>query len=80
MINRDEWLAAVRAVEPVCDPAAITRGELADMLGLSRTATKERINRMIKDGSARQVMKRVLDSQGRPQTVAAYLLVKRKAK
>jgi hypothetical protein len=43
-INRDEWLAAVRAVEPANDPDALTVLELCAILGTKRSATKERLS------------------------------------
>jgi predicted ArsR family transcriptional regulator len=79
-INRDEWLAAVRAVEPANDPDALTVQELCAILGTKRSATKERVAKLVADGKAVRTSKRVQDVAGRPQVVVAYRLVMRKGK
>ncbi len=76
MISRDDWLNALHALEPACEPDALTRRELANLFGLKPSATKERIRKMVENGAARLTRKRVADTSGRPQVVPAYALVK----
>lgn len=76
-VTREAWLAAVGEVAPVpeCHDEALTVTELAELLGLRRSAMKERMPALIKAGKARRVSKRVYDVMGRPQVVPAYLLI-----
>lgn len=75
-INRDEWLAAVRELEPVNDQDALTITELAALLGTKVTATRERMSKMLAEGKATRTTKLVSDNYGRSQSVPAYRLVK----
>jgi predicted transcriptional regulator len=75
-INRDEWLAAVAEVEGVSDPDAITRDELGVLLGLSKSATKERIVKLLADGLVQRSRKRVTNNAGHLQWIPAYRLMK----
>lgn len=77
-ITRDEWLAAVREVEPVNDPSAMTLRELSAVFGTKSTATKARIDKLIAEGKAVVTSKRILDNVARVQHVPAYRLVKAK--
>lgn len=74
-INREGWLAAVALVQPVDDPDAFTAAELCDMFGCKQTATKDRIKKLLAAGLATLTQKRIRDSAGRSQTIAAYRLV-----
>lgn len=80
MINRDEWLAAVRELEPAHDPEALTVSELQSLLGTKKSTTKSRLAKLIEDGTAIQTSKRITDNLGRSQFVTAYRLLKRKGK
>jgi len=74
-ITRDEWLKAVGAAVMPCDPDAITVKELAETLGVSDTIAYRHIKRLIGEGKAIAVRKRVPNAQGHPRTVSAYKLV-----
>ena len=74
-ISRDLWLQAVAAIEPESDPDAYTISDLMDLLGLKETATKDRVNKLVKIGAATMTRKRITDSTGRTQLVAAYKLL-----
>lgn len=50
--------------------------DLGALLGLRPTATKERVNKLVTEGKARLVRKRIQDTTGRSQWVPAYRLVK----
>lgn len=75
-ITRDEWLAAVRELEPANDQDALTVNELAAMLGIKITATRERLRKLLTEGKAIRTSKLVTDATGRSQSVLAYRLVK----
>lgn len=75
-ISRDEWLAALEEVAHVDDQGALTMRDLGALLGLRPTATKERVNKLVTEGKARLVRKRIQDTTGRSQWVPAYRLVK----
>lgn len=79
-INRDDWLNALGEAEDTFDPTAMTREELASLLGIGPTAMKERIRRLLAEGKVTISRKRVTDSTGRRAVVPAYVLVKRKRK
>jgi hypothetical protein len=76
VINRDEWLAALKAAECVHDESALTAHEIGTLLGLKESATKERIRKLVTDGKAVAVRKHIVDTSGRQQSVSAYRLVK----
>lgn len=76
MITRDDWMAALREAEPVNDPNVLTTEELAGMLGIKSTAMRVRLRRLLDDGKVTRTLKRVLDTTGRIQNIAAYKLVK----
>lgn len=74
-INRDEWLAALREVEtPANIPNAFTTGELTEIFGLGRSATKERVTALHREGRIEIVHKRIRDASGHWQSVPAYIL------
>jgi predicted ArsR family transcriptional regulator len=78
-ITRDEWLSALN--EPVNnDPNAITVVELAAMLQIGRTAAKERMAKLVKDGKAVRLSKIVTNQDGRRHRVPAYKLLPAKKK
>ncbi len=74
-INRDDWLKALAGVTPELDEGAMTTTEIAAMLGLCRTAAKDRIRKLLADGRAIATNKRMTDTGGRPQIVRAYRLL-----
>lgn len=74
-ISRDDWLNALRATEPVCDPDALTVQELTALYGLKASAMKVRIRKLVTDGVVRPTHKKVTDVSGRVQTVPAFRLV-----
>lgn len=78
-INRDEWLKALASVDPPTDDSAMTALELGVLLGLGRTAAKERLLKLVKAGTAVVTAKRIKDSAGRQQIVTAYKLLDPKA-
>jgi len=73
-INRDDWLKAVASIEPEMDQSAVTAQELAVMLGLKRTAAKERAKKLVDEGRATMTHKRITDAHGRIQIICAYKL------
>lgn len=76
-ISRDEWLKAVDDVESApSDPDALTSEEIGKMLGLGRSAAKERIRKLIGAQKAIRVSKAVRNSHGLMVRVPAYKLVK----
>ena len=78
MITRDDWLRAVADVAPAAEPAnsdALSMRELAQVLGCGREQAAQRMKALIAAGRAVRVMKRIMDSNGRPQTIPAYRLV-----
>lgn len=75
-ISHDEWLAALESTSRVDDPEAMTSREIGALLGLSPSATKVRIRKLVDGGKATSARKRMTDSSGRAQWVAAYRLVK----
>lgn len=75
-ITRDDWLTALRATEPACDPDALTGRELGALLGIKASATKERVRRLLANGTLLPSQKRITDAAGRPHLVVAYLLAK----
>ncbi len=76
MINRDEWLAALKNAECEHDDNAITSSDVAIMLGIGTSAAKVRIRKLVADGKAVAVRKHIKDGTGRTQSVAAYRLIK----
>ncbi len=74
-ISRDEWLAALATVQPAHDEDAFTVAELTDIFGLHKSATKERVKKLVETGAAVAVVKRVPDASGRLQPLPAYRLV-----
>jgi hypothetical protein len=75
-ISRDEWLKALKEAEDPGDPDAITAQEFASMFGIHRATAAVRLKRLVGAGKARTTSKRIYDSGGRGQMVAAYRLVK----
>jgi hypothetical protein len=78
-ITREEWLKALQdAEEPVdaADPNVLTATELQAVFGVGRSATQERIARLIAAGKAKMTTKRVRFVDGRVYTVPAYRLVR----
>lgn len=74
-ITHDEWAAALLSAQDVGDPEALTVLELAAISGKGRSATRQRIVKLLANGRAKAVMKRITDSSGRAQMVTAYRLV-----
>ncbi len=74
-MNREAWLAALSTVQPVYDQDAFTVAELTVIFGLHKSATKERVRKLVQTGAAIAVTKRVPDASGRLQPIPAYRLV-----
>lgn len=77
MINRDEWMTALKeAGMPAAtqDPNAITASEFATLIGLSKGTARARLQVLVEQGLAEQVTKRVADGHGRVQLIHAYRL------
>lgn len=74
-INREAWLKAIEATEEACDPDALTIPELSEMLGLKNTTTKERVKKLVAQGTAILTRKKQVDTTGRTQRVVAYRLI-----
>ena len=74
-INRDDWLKALASAAPEIDDSAMTTREVGALLGLSSTAAKDRVRKLVTEGRARVTNKRITDTGGRTQIVRAYKLV-----
>ncbi len=74
-INRDDWLKAIASIEPELDQSAVTAMELAVMLGVKRTAAKDRARKLVAQGRATNTHKRITDAHGRTQVICAYKLL-----
>ncbi len=74
-MDRDAWLAALSTVQPSHDDEAFTVVELAAIFGLHKTATKDRVRKLVETGAAIAVVKRLPDASGRLQPIPAYRLV-----
>lgn len=76
-ITRDEWLDAIgESIEPA-DPNAITTTELAQLLGIGRTAARAHLARLVAEGKAR-ITSKIVRSGLSATRCAAYALVKDK--
>jgi hypothetical protein len=73
-ISRDEWLAALGESAPN-DPSAFTIQELVALLGFCRSAVKERISRLVKEGKAIPCSKQTVNASGAKVRLPAYKLV-----
>jgi predicted ArsR family transcriptional regulator len=69
-------LSDVRPFLAEMDHDSVTAQELAETFQLGRTAVKERIRQLLKDGRITRSQKWQKDSTGRIQRVSAYKLVK----
>jgi predicted transcriptional regulator len=77
MITRDAWLAALEETmpQPVNDPNAFTREELAEYLGCSWSTAKRQGERLVKAGKAERTTKQIIvKGNGRLMTATAYRL------
>jgi hypothetical protein len=78
-ITREEWLKALQDAEgPIepADPDVLTVRELQTVFGVGRSATQERIARLMAAGKARATTKQLRASDGRMRIVPAYRLVR----
>lgn len=76
-ITRDDWLKALgEAVEPP-DQQALTTTEFASMIGLGRTAARERLRRLVEQGKAVRTSK-IVRAGSAATRCTAYKLVKGK--
>jgi hypothetical protein len=73
-ISRDEWLKALGEDMPN-DPAALTTYEIATLLGLERTAAKDRVRRLLQEGKAMRACKWIVNGAGVRTRVPAYKLI-----
>lgn len=76
-ISRDDWLAALAALEPVyeLDPTAITMAEFAALLQVSKDGANTKMQVLVKAGKAVPVWTQRLDARGRLQRAPGYRLV-----
>ena len=82
MINRDEWLAAVKDAEatPLPESGALTLQEVAAIIGLKRQAAELRVKLMLQAGTATKTTKQIRRTDGHIVTVTAYRLEPRHEK
>ena len=78
-INRDEWLAALAAIDSFPrehDPTSLTMPEFAQLVGLKTSAARDRMLKLLTAGKAERTTAYRADCGGRQQRVPAYRLVK----
>lgn len=77
MINRDDWLTAVRAANevPLPETDALTMRELTDLFGVGRPAAQRRVDQLVKIGAAEPTTKLMRMNNGGLRTVPAYRLL-----
>lgn len=78
MINRDDWLRALREVEPQAHDDAVTVTEFAALIGLGYSAAYRRLLALIAAGRAERSSKRIIGADKRSMLVGAYRLTSMK--
>lgn len=73
-IARDLWLAALGESDAALDPDALTVQEFGALLEISNGPARTRLERLVREGKAVKVRKRITLSDGRTQPVGAYRL------
>ena len=73
-VTENELLAALADARPDAPPDAMTSGEIAKHLGLQRTAVKQRLQRLHREGRLVIWKTRRVDMSGREQVVPAYTI------
>lgn len=78
VINRDEWLAAVKAANeaPIPESDAISVNEFAEIVGIERSFASKRLKRMVDAGLAERTKKAARRADGGLIWIPAYRLVK----
>lgn len=78
-INRDEWLAAVKAANeaPLPETDTVTIVEFADLIGMERAQASKRMRGLVTTGLAQRAPKKLVRrADGGIIAVPAYRLVK----
>lgn len=77
-ITRDDWIKAIaEAMPPPPVDDAITAPEFAAMAHCCHGTARVKLRAMVKAGTAREVRKRIVCTDGRAQIVTAFQLVKK---
>jgi hypothetical protein len=73
-ITRDDWLRALGEADCPVDDNALTVQELMALLDLTEASAARKAKRLVEDGKAERVRKRVENAAGQRITVPAYRL------